>query len=229
MGENFSVLLNFWGRGYTAFSSGASFFAQSLAWENSPHFATPPLVSPPNDVWENSMQMTRQQPDPIGCSKFPTRQEQSEALPRSRYWHSSVWNFCARFSDVISRGNQWSRNVGCFLRLHRGELETRVKIDGLVRGGGGNIFLSRFILISYKSLRGKLIQECSKVHSFLLQACTVPYLSYCPRLFPSWMLKTACSHSNENYWSAEYTGAYHFTRKRLTSSPQNSISIPLCT
>ena len=26
------------------------------------------------------MQMTRQQPDPIGCSKFPTRQEQSEAL-----------------------------------------------------------------------------------------------------------------------------------------------------
>ena len=215
--------------GYTAFSSGASFFAQSLAWENNPHFATPPLVSPPNDVWENSMQMTRQQPDPIGCSKFPTRQQQSEALPRSRYWHSSVWNFCARFSDVISRGNQRSRNVGCFLRLHRGELETRVKIDGLVRGGGGNIFLSRFILISYKSLRGKLIQECSKVHGFLLQACTVPYLSYCPRLFPSWMLKTACSHSNENYWSAEYTGAYHFTRKRLTSSPQNSISVPLCT
>ena len=119
-----------------------------------------------------------------------------------------------------------TRNVGCFLRLHRGELETRVKIDGLVRGGGGNIFLSRFILISYKSLRGKLIQECSKVHGFLLQACTVPYLSYCPRLFPSWMLKTAC---NENYWSAEYTGAYHFTRKRLTSSPQNSISVPLCT
>ena len=33
---------------------------------------------------------------------------------------SSVWNFCARSSDVISWGNQWwvaSRNVGCFHRL----------------------------------------------------------------------------------------------------------------
>ena len=194
------------GGGYTAFSSGASFFAQSLAWENSPHFATPTLVSPPNDVWENSMQMTRQQPDPIGCSKFPTRQEQSEALG------ISALAFQTLFRGETSDREEW-----------------RVKIDGLVRGGGGNIFLPRFILISYKSLRGKLIQECSKVHGFLLQACRVPYLSYCPRLFPSWMLKTACSHSNENYWSAEYTGAYHFTRKRLTSSPQNSISVPLCT
>ena len=43
------------------------------------------------------------------------------------------------------------------------------------------------------------------------------------------MLKTVCSHPNENYWSAEYTGANHFTRKRLTSSPQNFISVPLCT
>ena len=33
---------------------------------------------------------------------------------------SSIWNFCTRFSDVISRGNQCrmtSRNVGYFLRL----------------------------------------------------------------------------------------------------------------
>ena len=96
-------------------------------------------------------------------------------------------------------------------------------------GGGRYIFLSRFILVSYRSLRGKLIQECSKVHGFLLQACRVPCLSYFPRLFPSWMLKTACSHPNENYWSAEYTGANHFTRKRLTSSPQNFTSVPVCT
>ena len=87
--------------------------------------------------------------------------------------------------------------------------------------GAGYIFLSRFILVSYRSLRGKLKQECSKVHGFLLQACRVPYLSYCPWLFPSWMFKTACSHPNENHWSPEYTGANHFTRKRLTSSPQN--------
>ena len=123
MGENFSVLLNFWGR----ILSGTSFFAQTRAWEN---WFPREMTSE-----KNSKQKTRQQPDPTGCGKFPTRQEQSEALPRSRHWHSSVWNFCARFSDIISRGNQWSRNVGCFLRLHRGELETRVKIDGLVRGG----------------------------------------------------------------------------------------------
>ena len=32
---------------------------------------------------------------------------QSEALPRSGKDASSVWNFCACFSDVISRENQW--------------------------------------------------------------------------------------------------------------------------
>ena len=180
MGENFSVLLNFWGR-ILCLRLGNFVFRTDASLRK--------LVSPRNDVWENSMQMTRQQPDPIGCSKFPTRQEQSEALPRSRHWHSSLWNFCARFSDDISRGNQWSRNVGCFPRWVWNVSEDR----RLGTRGGGYIFLSRFILISYRSLRGKLIQECSKVHGFLLQACTVPYLSYCPRLFPSWMLKTACS------------------------------------
>ena len=39
---------------------------------------------------------------------FPSAHDQSEALPRSGYWHaSSVWNFCSHFSDVISQGNQW--------------------------------------------------------------------------------------------------------------------------
>ena len=28
-----------------------------LAWENSPHFATPPVVCPRNDVWENSAEI----------------------------------------------------------------------------------------------------------------------------------------------------------------------------
>ena len=46
---------------------------------------------------------------------------QSEALPRSAVGSdsSSVWNFCARSSDVSPRANQWtveSPNVGCFLR-----------------------------------------------------------------------------------------------------------------
>ena len=64
-----------------------------LAWENCRHFEMPQLVSPSNDIWETSAEenpvlMTCHYPD-LG----------SDA--------SSVWNFCACFSDVISRGNQW--------------------------------------------------------------------------------------------------------------------------
>ena len=55
---------------------------------------------------------------------------------------SSVWNFCARLSDVISRGNyHWivaSRNVGCFLRLRT------YKID---------IFLAKACFLSWTSPR----------------------------------------------------------------------------
>ena len=102
---------------------------EGVARENSPHFATPPLVSQGNDIWEISMEI------PCWCD--------DASLPRSRYcfWlaeanfprgmtnqkhypdldsnTSSVWNFCARFSDVISWGNPVvaSANVGCFLRL----------------------------------------------------------------------------------------------------------------
>ena len=64
---------------------------QSVAWENSWHLATLPLVSPTNDVWEMSAEI------PywwcittqiwvvllIGWIKFPTRHNQSVALPRS--------------------------------------------------------------------------------------------------------------------------------------------------
>ena len=41
----------------------------------------------------------------IGWIKIPTRHDQSDLGSDA----SSVWNFCARFSDVISRGNQWWR------------------------------------------------------------------------------------------------------------------------
>ena len=42
----------------------------------------------------------------IGWSKFPTNQKHHTDLGSNT---SPVWNFCARFSDVISRGNQWLR------------------------------------------------------------------------------------------------------------------------
>ena len=50
----------------------------------------------------------------IGESKFLTNQK---CYPDLGSDASSVWNFCARFSDVISRGNQWWRremSVVCF-------------------------------------------------------------------------------------------------------------------
>ena len=87
-------------------------------WENSRHLVTLPLVSPPNDIWETSAEIpywwcTTTQIWVvllIGWIKFPTWQDQSEALPRCDLGYidtSSVWNFCPLFSDVIWRGNQW--------------------------------------------------------------------------------------------------------------------------
>ena len=87
-----------------------------LAWENIRHFATPPLVSPWNDVWETSAEIPYWWRVTIqiwvvlliGWSKFPIQFGQSEAT-------SSVWNFCAQ---VIRREPVvvW-QSVGCFLRL----------------------------------------------------------------------------------------------------------------
>ena len=65
---------------------------------NSRHFTTPKLVSRQwrlRNERRTSILMTHLL---IGWSKFPTRHNHDA---------SSVWNFCARFSDVISRGNQW--------------------------------------------------------------------------------------------------------------------------
>ena len=94
----------------------------SLAWENTRHLARPVLVPLRNDVWGT-------------CAEIPywwrvTTQiwivlmigrgremcfNQSGALRDT----SSVWNFCACFSDVILWGNPMvgSRNVSCFLML----------------------------------------------------------------------------------------------------------------
>ena len=63
-----------------------------LSWGNSRHFATPLLVSPRN-VWKT-----------VCWSKFLANQKHYPDLGCNA---SSVWNFCGRFSDVISQGNQW--------------------------------------------------------------------------------------------------------------------------
>ena len=62
-----------------------------LAWRNRRHFATPPLVSSRNDVWETSAEnpywwcVTNQVWVVllISWSEFPTRHDRSETRPRS--------------------------------------------------------------------------------------------------------------------------------------------------
>ena len=75
----------------------------SIAWDNSGHLATPPLVSPRNDVWETSAEIPYWWRVTtqiwvvllIGWSKFPTRHDQSKALPRVTRHHYGI---SARFS-----------------------------------------------------------------------------------------------------------------------------------
>ena len=63
-----------------------------LAWENSQHFATSPLVSQQNDVWGVTARIpywwhvaTQVLVVLLICwSKFPSKRDKSEVLPRSR-------------------------------------------------------------------------------------------------------------------------------------------------
>ena len=108
-------------------------FTWSLAWENSRHLATLPLVFPPNDVREKSAEIpywwrvTTQSWVVllIGWIKFPTRYYQSEALPKSGYWRVISMEFLRSFlrSHLAGKPVVASPNVGCFLRL----LEARPK------------------------------------------------------------------------------------------------------
>ena len=58
-----------------------------VAWEKSRHLVTLPLVSPPND-W-------------LVETNFPHGTTNQKHYPDLGSDASSVWNFCARFSDVI--------------------------------------------------------------------------------------------------------------------------------
>ena len=81
-----------------------------LTWENGRHLATLSLVPRHlRNERRNSILMTRHYPD-LGSASDWLNQISHAA---------SVWNFCARFSDVIWRGKPVvaSPNVGCFLRF----------------------------------------------------------------------------------------------------------------
>ena len=95
-----------------------------LAWEKSSYLTTPSLVSPGNDVWERGAKIPYWWlvTTPIwvvlliGWSKLFFNQSMQKHYSDLDSDTTSVWNFCARSSDVISRGNQWWRRVSCFLR-----------------------------------------------------------------------------------------------------------------
>ena len=84
---------------------------QQVAWENSWHLATLPLVSLPNGVWETTAQIPYWWRVTtqiwvvllIGWIKFPT----TRSIRSTTQIPSSVWNFCASFSDAIWWWNQW--------------------------------------------------------------------------------------------------------------------------
>ena len=84
----------------------------SIAWDNSGHFATPPLVSPRNDVWETSAEIPYWWRVTtqiwvvllIGWSKFPTRHNQSEALPTVTRHHYGISALFSRTSFRVETG-----------------------------------------------------------------------------------------------------------------------------
>ena len=92
--------------------------SQSLAWKSSWHFRDTNCTGFPAKWWRrnerrNSILMTRRYPDLGSASDWSClvgfASTNQKHYPDLASHASSVWNFCAGFSDVISRGNQWCR------------------------------------------------------------------------------------------------------------------------
>ena len=78
-----------------------------LASENSRHLMTPPLISPRNDFWQMSAKIPYWSDLDIASDWMKQIFNQSEALPRSGWWHI-IRMECLRLflSDIMSPGNQ---------------------------------------------------------------------------------------------------------------------------
>ena len=97
----------------------------SVAWENSWHLARSPLEPSQNDIWVMSAEIlywwyATLKVLLIGWNEIPSHFNQTEALPRSGYWHVISMEFLRlllrrRFAraQVVT-----SQDVSCFLRLH---------------------------------------------------------------------------------------------------------------
>ena len=118
-------------------------FAISIAWDNSRHFVKPPLVSPWNDVWQTTAEIPYWwrvitqiwvvlSIGPAAWEFASTNQKHYSDL---RSDASSVWNFCAPVSDVISRRYQrwrlemWAVFSG-YARENRWPLQTGFTTKG---------------------------------------------------------------------------------------------------
>ena len=98
-----------------------------VAWENSRHLATLPLVSPPNDIWETSAEIPYWRHVTtqiwvvllIGCAAWEIWFNQSEELPRSGWWRVISMEFLRSFLKRHLAGKPVvaSPNVSCCLRL----------------------------------------------------------------------------------------------------------------
>ena len=100
-----------------------------VAWESSQTLGTPPLVSPQNDVWKwlqkfHTGDVVCHYPDLSSASdcNFPSANDQSEALPRSGYWHLNSMKFLQSFlrRHFTGKPEVVLKKVGCFLRLSDG-------------------------------------------------------------------------------------------------------------
>ena len=97
-----------------------------LAWEISLYFATVPLVSPRNDVWETTAEIPYWWRVTtqiwvvllIGRAAKEICFNQSEALSRSRLWHVMSKEFLKAFlrRHFAVKLVVGSRSAGCFLR-----------------------------------------------------------------------------------------------------------------
>ena len=92
---------------------------KQLAWENRRNFATPSVVFPRNNIWEMSAEIPYWWRVTtqiwivllIGRAAWESSTNQKH-YPDLGSDASSVWNLCAHFSDVISRGNhRWRREM----------------------------------------------------------------------------------------------------------------------
>ena len=87
---------------------------ENVACANSGHFATPPLVSQRKDFWETSAEIpywwrVTSHIWVVLLIGWKSASFNQKHYPDLRSERSSVWNFCVRSSDVISRENHRRR------------------------------------------------------------------------------------------------------------------------